>query len=182
MLLVISDHTPEIDHKSRVIWWEHWSALGPGSLLEKKGKEWGPPQWKERTEWGIEGRKGRRPFRSASIFCSRYSPFLPTNEPGLSQYLNKQQCCKRCLNGLVGNVTRPFTYLRFAICQDEFGPSEKPFFQCFFFRLVFSFVAVFISFTCLFPARQIAVVRKKNREKSWFRGRVDKLISFVFCP
>ena len=137
MLLVICDHTPEIDHKSRVICWEHLSALGPGSLLEKKGKERGPPRRKERTERGIEGRKGRPPFRSASIFCTRYSPFLPTNEPGLSQYLNKQRCCERCLSGLVGNVTRPFTYLRFAICWDEFGPSEKPFFQCFFFVLFF---------------------------------------------
>lgn len=150
MLLVISDHTPEIDHKSRVIWWEHWSALGPGSLLEKKGKERGPPRRKERTERGIEGRKGRRPFRSASIFCTRYSPFLPINEPGLSQYLNKQRCCERCLNGLVGNVTMPFAHLRFAICWDEFGPSEKPFFQrsffsCFFFGCCFYFIYLFVS-------------------------------------
>lgn len=133
------------------------TLVGTGTRLfiGEKGRR------KERTERGIEERKGRRPFRSASIFCTRYSPFLPTNEPGLSQYLNEQRCCERCLSGLVGNVTRPFTYLRFATCQDEFGPSEKPFFQCFFFRLVFSLVAVFISFTCLFPARQIAAVRKK---------------------
>ena len=125
-------------------------STGNRLFIGEKGKEQGPPQRKERTDRGIEGRKGWRPFRSALIICTQYSPFLPTNEPGLSQYLNKQRCCERCMNSLLGNVARPLTHLRFAICQDEFGLSGKPFFQFFFFFLFyfgccFYFIYLFVS-------------------------------------
>ena len=73
MLPVISDHTPE----SRVISWEHWSALGPGSLLGEKDKERGPPRRKERTEWEIEGRSGRRPLVRLRFFAPGIRHFYP---------------------------------------------------------------------------------------------------------
>ena len=91
---------------------------------------------KKGANWvGDWGEKWAAAFSSASIFCTRNSPFLPTKEPRLSQYLNKQRSCNRCLNGLVGNVTRPFTYLPLPIRTSSVPPQNH--FSMFFFLVCF---------------------------------------------
>ena len=154
------------------------TLVGTGTRLfiGEKGQRTGATVKKgAQTEWGIEGRKERRPFRSALIICIRYSPFFPTNEPGLSQYLKKQKCCERCLNGVVGNATSQSMHL-FCYLLGRVRSLRKTIFPMLFFRLVFSLVAVFISFACLLPTRQMDAVRKKIEKNLDF---VEE--SFMFC-
>ena len=130
------------------------TLVGTGTRLfiGEKGQRTGATVKKgAQTERGIEGRKERRPFRSASIFCIRYSPFFPTNEPGLSQYLKKQRCCERCLNGVVGNATTQSTHL-FCYLLGRVRSLRKTIFpmfffpSCFFFGCCFYFIYLFASY------------------------------------
>ena len=139
MLPVISDHTPEslgtlVGSGTRFFIEEKWQRTG---ATTKKGANW----------VGDWGEKWAAAFSSASIFCTRNSPVLPTKEPCLSQYLNKQRSCTRCLSGLVGNVTRPFTYLPFSIRTSSVPPQNHfpIFFSGFFFGCCFCFIYLMVS-------------------------------------
>ena len=152
-----------VGSETRLFTEEKWQRTG---ATTKKGANW----------VGDWGEKWAAAFSSASIFCTRNSPVLPTKEPCLSQYLNKQRSCTRCLSGLVGNVTRPFTYLPFSIRTSSVPPQNHfPIFFLVLFWLLFLFHLLngFL--------RRKKPRLEKNREQSWFRGRVEKLISFMFC-
>ena len=145
------------------------TLVGSGTRLfiGEKGQRTGATTKKGANWVGHWGEKWTAAFSSASIFCTRNSPFLPTKEPRLSQYLNKQRSCMRCLNGPVGNVTRPFTYLPFPIRTSSVPP--QTIFQCFFF-LVFFFWLLF-----LFHLLNGFLRRKKPR----LAKKIEKNLDFV---
>ena len=152
------------------------TLVGSGTRLfiGEKGQRTGATTKKGANWVGHWGEKWTAAFSSASIFCTRNSPFLPTKEPRFSQYLNKQRSCTRCLNGPVGNVTRPFTYLPFPIRTSSVPPQNRfPmfFFSCFFFFWLLFLFHLLNGFLC----RKKPRLEKKSRKIliSWKSWQID---------